>query len=142
MKRGVVLALVVVVNTGACTTADIEHVGPQRPAKPLGCAVEIFSSSNPPYEFIDIASVKARCRRSSPNRYCADEVRAKACALGGDTVYGFARGATRDYTMVSATVAYRRGTPVQPQQKEPADDDTGASSGESSGPVQPLPMEQ
>lgn len=141
MKRGGLLALVVVVNIGACTTADIEHVGPQRPAKPLGCAVEIFSSSDPPYEFIDIASVKARCRRSSPNRYCADEVRAKACALGGDTVYGFARGATRDYTMVSATVAYRRGAP-EPPQKAPADDDTGASSGDSSEPVQPLPMAQ
>jgi len=34
-------------------------------------------------------------------------LRARACALGGDTVYGFARAATRDHTFVSAKVARR-----------------------------------
>jgi hypothetical protein len=102
------LLCLAVVSLGACTTSNVRPLGPPMPARPLGCAVEFFSRTPPPYEYIDIASVKARCRYSTDRIACEDELRAKACALGGDTVYGFARAATRDHTLVSATVAYRR----------------------------------
>jgi hypothetical protein len=97
-----------VVSVGACTTSNVKPLGPPMPARPMGCAVEFFSRTPPPYEYVDIASVKARCRYSTDRIGCEDELRAKACALGGDTVYGFARAATRDHTLVSAKVAYRR----------------------------------
>ena len=97
-----------VVAVGACSTSNVKPLGPPMPARPVGCAVAFFSRTPPPYEYIDIASVKARCRYSADRIGCEDELRAKACALGGDTVYGFARAATRDHTLVSAKVAYRR----------------------------------
>jgi hypothetical protein len=93
---------------GACTTSNVKPLGPPMPARPIGCAVAFFSRSAPPYEYVDIASVKARCRYSTDQIACEDELHKKACALGGDTVYGFARAATRDHTLVSAKVAYRR----------------------------------
>jgi hypothetical protein len=97
-----------VVSVGACSTSNVKPLGPPVPARPVGCAVAFFSRTPPPYDYVDIASVKARCRYSTDRIGCEDELRAKACALGGDTVYGFARAATRDHTLVSATVAYRR----------------------------------
>jgi len=102
------LLFLAVVSTGACTTSNVKPLGPPMPARPIGCAVAFFSRTPPPYEYVDIASVKARCRYSTDRIGCEDELRAKACALGGDTVYGFARAATRDHTLVSAKVAYRR----------------------------------
>ena len=106
MKRR--LLLLALIPVGACTTSNVQPLGPAMPARPLGCAVEFFSRTPPPYEYVDIASVKARCRYSTDRIGCEDELRVKACALGGDTVYGFARAATRDHTLVSAKVAYRR----------------------------------
>jgi len=102
------LPLLAVVLAGACTTSNVKPLGPPMPARPIGCAVAFFSRTPPPYEYVDIASVKARCRYSTDRIGCEDELHAKACALGGDTVYGFARAATRDHTLVSAKVAYRR----------------------------------
>ena len=91
-----------------CTTSNVKPLGPPMPARLIGCAVAFFSQTPPPYEYVDIASVRARCRYSTDRIGCEDDLRAKACALGGDTVYGFARAATRDHTLVSAKVAYRR----------------------------------
>jgi hypothetical protein len=102
------LLFLAVVSIGACTTSNVKPLGPPMPSRPVGCAVEFFSRTPPPYEYVDIASVKTRCRYSTDRIACEDELHAKACALGGDTVYGFARAATRDHTLVSATVAYRR----------------------------------
>jgi hypothetical protein len=102
------LLFLAVVSVGACSTSNVKPLGPPMPARPLGCAVAFFARTPPPYEYVDIASVKARCRYSTDRIGCEDELRAKACALGGDTVYGFARAATRDHTLVSAKVAYRR----------------------------------
>jgi hypothetical protein len=102
------LLLVAVMSVGACRTSNVKSLGPSMPSRPIGCAVAFFSRTPPPYEYVDIASVKARCRYSTDPIACEDELRVKACALGGDTVYGFARAATRDHTLVSATVAYRR----------------------------------
>jgi len=102
------LLFLALVSVAACTTANVKPLGPPMPARPVGCAVAFFSRTPPPYEYVDIASVKARCRYSTDRIGCEDELRAKACALGGDTVYGFARAATRDHTLVSAKVAYRR----------------------------------
>jgi len=102
------LPFLALVSVGACTTSNVKPLGPTMPARPMGCAVAFFSHTPPPYEYVDIASVKARCRYSTDRIGCEDELHAKACALGGDTVYGFARAATRDHTLVSAKVAYRR----------------------------------
>jgi len=102
------LLLLAVVSAGACSTSNVKPLGPPMPARPIGCAVVFFSQTPPPYEYVDIASVNERCRYSTDRIGCETELRAKACALGGDTVYGFARAATRDHTLVSARIAYRR----------------------------------
>ena len=100
--------LLAVVSLGACSTSNVKRLGPPMPARPIGCAVNFFARTPPPYETVDIASVNARCRYSTDQIGCEHELHVKACALGGDTVYGFARAATRDHTLVSAKVAYRR----------------------------------
>jgi hypothetical protein len=111
MKYHVLLGVVAV---GACASSNVKPLGPRRDAKPIGCAVSFFPGDLPNYEYVDIASVQTRCRYSTNRVGCADELRAAACSLGGDTVYGFARAATRDHTLVSAKVAYRRkGADVQ-----------------------------
>jgi hypothetical protein len=109
-----VLLLLAAVSVGGCARGDVKPLGPSRPAKPIGCAVAFFAKGPPTYEHVDIATVQTRCRYSTSRIGCADELRAQACALGGDTVYHFARAATRDYTLVSAKVAYRRGGPEAP----------------------------
>jgi hypothetical protein len=101
--------LVAALAAGACASSDVKPLGPRRPAKPVGCAVAFFARTPPTYEYADIASVQARCRYSTDRIGCIDQLRVKACSLGGDTVYGFARAATREHTLVSARVAYRRG---------------------------------
>jgi hypothetical protein len=102
------LLLLAVLSVGACSTSNVKPLGPPMPARPIGCAVAFYSRTAPPYEYVDIASVNARCRYSTDRIGCEAELHAKACALGGDTVYGFARAATRDHTLVSARIAYRR----------------------------------
>jgi hypothetical protein len=102
------VALLAAMSAIACASSDVKPLGPPMPARPVGCAVAFFARTPPTYEYVDIASVQARCRYSTDRIGCADELRVRACALGGDTVYGFARAATRDHTLVSARVAYRR----------------------------------
>jgi hypothetical protein len=106
MKRRVLL--LAAVSAAGCAASDVKPLGPPRPAKPLGCPVAFFARTAPTYEYVDIARVETRCRYSTDQVGCSDELRVRACALGGDTVYGFARAATRDHTLVSAHVAYRR----------------------------------
>jgi hypothetical protein len=106
------LLLLAVVSAAACAGSDVKPLGSPRPEKPAGCAVAFFSHTNPTYDYVDIAKVETRCRYSTDRIGCADELRAKACKLGGDTVYNFARAATRDHTLVSARIAYRRGGPA------------------------------
>ena len=103
--------LLAVVAAGACAESSSGHAPPLK-ARPAGCAVSFFAKTPPTYAYVDIATVRTRCRYSTDRIGCADELRSKACALGGDTVYGFARAATRDHTLVSARVAYRRGGPA------------------------------
>ncbi len=106
MKVQVLLAAAI--SASACASGDVKPLGPPRPAKPIGCPVAFFARTPPTYEYVDIASVQTRCRYSTDQVGCSDELRVRACALGGDTVYGFARAATRDHTLVSARIAYRR----------------------------------
>lgn len=106
--RGLLLA---VISAGACAGSSSNH-GPPREARPAGCAVAFFTKTPPTYAYVDIDTVRTRCRYTTDRVGCEDELRSKACALGGDTVYGFARAATRDHTLVSARIAYRRGGPA------------------------------
>jgi hypothetical protein len=110
--------LLAVIAAGACADSNSMH-GPPMKARPAGCAVSFFTKTQPTYEYVDIATVRTRCRYSTDRIGCADELRSKACALGGDTVYGFARAATRDHTLVSARIAYRRGGAVDVSARQP-----------------------
>ena len=103
--------LLAVMSAGACAGSSSNHA-PPREARPAGCAVAFFTKTPPPYAYVDIETVRMRCRYTTDRVGCEDELRRKACSLGGDTVYGFARAATRDHTLVSARIAYRRGGPA------------------------------
>src|SRR5262245_907761 len=105
MKYSVLPALVVLL--GSCAGSEVTQIGPPRPSKPVGCPVEIFAGTMPTYAYVDIASVQTRCHHSYGRKACLENLRSKACALGGDTVYGFAQGQTRDYSLIAATVAVR-----------------------------------
>jgi hypothetical protein len=107
MRSFVFPAATVVLLLAACASPEVKPLGPTRPARATGCQVEFFAGSTPSYAYVDIASVQARCRYSAGRSGCLDDLRTKACALGGDTVYGVAKGMTRDYTLVQATIAYR-----------------------------------
>ena len=103
--------LLAVMSAGACAGSSTSH-GPPLKARPAGCSIAFFAKTPPTYPYVDIATVRTRCRYTTDRIGCTDELRSQACALGGDTVYGFARAATRDHTLVLAKVAYRRGGPV------------------------------
>ena len=90
-----------------CVSAEVTPIGPSRPAREAGCPVQLFPSSRPTYEYVDIASVRAECHNGSSRTACIDELRAQACAAGGDTVYAFSEGYRAEYTLISATIAYR-----------------------------------
>jgi hypothetical protein len=100
-----------VISAAGCAGSN-ERQGPPLQARPAGCAVAFFAKTPPTYAYVDIKTVRTRCRYSTDRIGCEDELRKEACALGGDTVYNFARAATRDHTLVSARVAYRRGGPA------------------------------
>jgi len=111
----VVLVLAAVLGS-ACVGSGIEAtmIGPARPAREVGCSVRVVFADKAPYPHVDIASVRADCAVSG--RYgggCLAALQDKACALGGDTIYGMSE-VLRDqpaYSEVSATVAARTDRP-------------------------------
>jgi hypothetical protein len=82
----------------------------RRPARPENCLVQLFPTTHPSYPSVDLQSVQVVCNRALGRTACIEELRIKTCAVGGDTLYGFAEGITPDGAgmLISASVAVHR----------------------------------
>ena len=127
-RGGVGRAAVVVAATlwaAACVDSEVTQIGATRPSRPLGCPVEIYPTTQPPYPYMQIASARAKCHFTMGRTACIDELRKQACAAGADTVFGFAEGMRGEYTFIAATLAARTAampTPVAQPRPAPMGD--------------------
>jgi hypothetical protein len=78
-------------------------LGPRRPARPLGCAVQVVPGT-PAAPVVNLASARARCLENERDD-CLYELRRQACAAGGDTVYGLSESVDQHITYIAATLA-------------------------------------
>ena len=103
--------MLVLAGAASCGT-QVTTLGPHRPARPAGCAVEIVPGT-PPWPVVDLASVRVRCIETGPGD-CLAGLRAQACAAGGDTAYGLAQSTEQHVTSMTATLALRSPAASQP----------------------------
>ena len=99
----VVVSLAVAAAT-ACADIEVRMLGPQLPARPAGCALEVFPGGKPPFITTDVASAGVSC---SARDKCIDALRKHACAVGADTIYGFAESVEAGFTHIDAKFALR-----------------------------------
>ena len=78
-------------------------LGPRRPARPPGCAIDIIPGTPAP-PFVDLASIRTKCVGRAD---CLDDLRFQTCAAGGDMVHGLSESMDQHITTISATVALR-----------------------------------
>ena len=101
-----VLVLVLVLASAACVDIELRRIGPERPSRPPGCAVELIPDGKPSFEIVDVASGTVSCARS--RNKCLDEMRKQACVVGADVVYGFSESTQSMYLNITATYAARK----------------------------------
>jgi len=101
--RPIVLALLLV---GACVDIEVQRIGPDRPSRPPGCAVELIPDGKPGYDFVDVASANVSCAKKRDR--CLDELRKQACVVGADAVYGFSEKTESMYLHINARFAARK----------------------------------
>jgi hypothetical protein len=89
----------------SCGGSQVSMLGPRRPVRPLGCAVQVVPGT-PAGPVVDLASARARCLENKRGD-CLDELRRQACATGGDTVYGLSESVDQHITYIAATLALR-----------------------------------
>jgi len=89
----------------ACVDIELRQIGPARPSRPPGCAVELIPIGKPPFPFVDVASGTVSCAKQRDR--CLDEMRKQACVVGADAVYGFDERTESMYIHIAATYAAR-----------------------------------
>lgn len=104
MRR--VVVMLVALAAVACVDIEVQRIGPDRPSRPPGCAVELLPDAKPAYEFVDVATGTVSCARERGK--CLDELRKQACIVGADAVYGFSESAESMYTHITARFAARK----------------------------------
>jgi hypothetical protein len=103
LARLAVPALLLLAN--ACVDIELRRIGPERPSRPPGCAVELIPGGKPSFEVVDVASGTVSCARKRDR--CLDEMRKQACIVGADVVYGFSESTESMYLHITATYAAR-----------------------------------
>jgi hypothetical protein len=104
VRRGFAL-VVAVAAVGACVDIEVNLIGPQLPARPAGCALEVFPGGKPPFISTDVASASVSCAGSRDK--CVGALRKQACAVGADTIYGFSESLESGFTHIDAKFAIR-----------------------------------
>ncbi len=105
--RRLLVCIAVATAFAACVGSQVTQIGPQRPARPPGCQVQIVPGTlaGP---LVDLASVRANCDDRTVGRdACFDELRRQACALGGDTVYALSESVSGGITYIAGTISWR-----------------------------------
>lgn len=105
-RRAVLSTATLLVVVG-CAGTQFTMIGPARPAREEGCDLTLLPGRQPDFPTVDIATVQAWCQIPTSRSVCIDELRKRACALGGDVVYSFSESVNDQSNYVSATVAYR-----------------------------------
>jgi len=100
------LPIALALLAAACVDIEVQRIGPDRPSKPPGCAVEVLPDAKPAYEFVDVATGTVSCARKRDK--CIEELRKQACAVGADAVYGFSESTESMYTHITARFAARK----------------------------------
>jgi hypothetical protein len=90
-------------GVASCLDSQVSMLGPRRPARPLGCAVQVVPGT-PAGPVVNLASARARCLENERGD-CLAELRRQACAAGGDTVYGLSESVDQHITYIAATLA-------------------------------------
>ena len=103
-KKPALIAAVVLLAIG-CVDIEQRRIGPDRPSRPPGCAVELVPAGKPSFEVVDVASGTVSCAKKRDR--CLDEMRKQACVVGADVVYGFSETTESMYIHISATFAAR-----------------------------------
>jgi hypothetical protein len=93
-----------------CVSSEVKLIPPRHPAKSDDCEVAVFPATKPPFPYEDIATDRAGCVLSRD--HCINRLRADACEVGADTIYGFSETKESVETSVSATLARRTGPPA------------------------------
>jgi len=100
------LALAAVASLAiACVDIELRLIGPARPSRPPGCAVELLPQGKPSFAVVDVASGTVSCAKKRDR--CLDEMQKQACVVGADTVYGFVERTESIYIHITATYAAR-----------------------------------
>jgi hypothetical protein len=90
---------------GACVDIELRQIGPSRPSRAPGCAVELIPDGKPSFPFVDVASGTVSCAKKRDR--CLEEMQKQACLVGADAVYGFAERTESMYIHITATYAAR-----------------------------------
>jgi len=98
-RRSIALAALVLVGV-ACVDIELRRIGPERPSRPPGCAVELRPDGRPIEPFADVAEGTVSCARKRDR--CLEELRKQACVVGADTIYGFSERTESMYTHITA----------------------------------------
>jgi hypothetical protein len=104
--RGLLVFVAVTAAFASCVGSEVTQIGPQRPARPLGCPVQIVPGTSAA-PLVDLASVRANCPAAGSRDDCFDELRRQACALGGDTVHSLSESVSGGMTYIVGMVAWR-----------------------------------
>ena len=99
------LAIAALLLASGCVDIELRRIGPERPSRPPGCAVELIPQGTPSFAFVDVASGTVSCARKRDR--CLDEMRKQACVVGADVVYGFSEATESMYLHITATFAAR-----------------------------------
>jgi hypothetical protein len=113
----VALVLVPLLSPG-CISSEVRLTTKRQPARSDGCDVAVYPTTKPPYATEDLADDRASCVLS--RGHCIDRLRADACEVGADTVYGFGEVKQTMQTTISATLARRTGPAPAPGASLPA----------------------
>jgi hypothetical protein len=97
------LALAVLLLAGGCVDIELRRIGPERPSRPAGCAVELLPEGRPADPFEDVATANVSCAKKRDR--CLDELRKQACVVGADAVYGFSERTESIYIHITARFA-------------------------------------
>jgi hypothetical protein len=97
----------VLVAVSGCLSSEVTQLGPTGPAKAAGCPLALFPSREPDYPIADIAYVHVECYYTGARSRCLEALQERACAMGGDTIYGVKETATEQTIGMSAVVARR-----------------------------------
>jgi hypothetical protein len=100
--------------SGACVGSEATPIGPRRPSRPPGCAVEILPGTPVSGEYTAVASARAQCAGGSGRNACMAELRRQACLMGADVAMAFSESVSDGMTYIAATLAVRAPSAPRP----------------------------